>query len=221
MALTCAGLGSAVGTAFDAAVSGRAVLWEAPKPRNGPNTPTSFEVVGFGLSTWYVVDRAGRETAGKMVSLTDSSVILDIGTGHRTFTPEQLTRIERRGDSLRDGVITGTLAGAALGVSVALAGLATVGGSSSGSERAAVFLGGGALFAGLGAAVGTALDALRTGRTLLWEAPRAAGRTATFGIAAQPSGVVATATIRGVGARIPRPRCATIDLLAIVATAGA
>ena len=26
---------------------------------------------------------------------------------------------------------------------------------------------------------------------------------------------------RGVGARIPRPRCATIDLLAIVATAGA
>ena len=25
----------------------------------------------------------------------------------------------------------------------------------------------------------------------------------------------------GVGARIPRPRCATIDLLAIVATAGA
>ena len=27
--------------------------------------------------------------------------------------------------------------------------------------------------------------------------------------------------LRGVGARIPRPRCATIDLLAIVATAGA
>ena len=103
--LTYAGLGSAVGTAFDAAVSGRAVLWEAPKSRNGPNTAASLEVVGFGLSTWYVVDHAGRETAGKMVSLTDSSVILDIGTGHQTFTPEQLTRIERRGDSLRDGAM--------------------------------------------------------------------------------------------------------------------
>ena len=126
-----------------------------------------------------------------MVSLIDSSVILDIGTGHRTFTPEQVTRIERRGDSLRDGAIKGTLLGA---MTVAVVG--TIGGPSSGSERAAVFLGGGALFAGLGAAVGTALDALRTGRTLLWEAPGAASRTATFGIAAQPSGVVATATIR-------------------------
>ena len=196
MFLTCAALGSAVGTAFDAAVAGRAVLWEAPKSRDGPNTAASLEVVGFGLSTWYVVDHAGRETAGKMVSLTDSSVILAIGTGHQTFTPEQVTRIERRGDSLRDGAIKGTITGAALGVSVMLAALATVGGSTSGPERTAAFLGAGALFAGLGAAVGTALDALRTGRTLLWEAPGAASGTATFGIAAQPSGVMAIATIR-------------------------
>ena len=35
------------------------------------------------------------------------------------------------------------------------------------------------------------------------------------------SEAIAAWTARGVGARIPRPRCATIDLLAIVATAGA
>ena len=34
-------------------------------------------------------------------------------------------------------------------------------------------------------------------------------------------GILKVALTRGVGARIPRPRCATIDLLAIVATAGA
>ncbi len=127
----------------------------------------TFEQVQLnGLPTMYVLDRAGREIEGTLVRLTDSAIVVRTKTGPRTFTPAEVSLIERKGDSLKNGAIIGAIFGAVSG--------ATIGGDCSncpGTHVAMALVG-----AGIWAAIGAGIDALIPGRTWVWPV-RAGGRT--------------------------------------------
>lgn len=85
---------------------------------------TSFANIRLeGLPAIYVQDQAGRETEGKLVSFTDSALVLSVNRTTQTFAPAQVRRVQRRGDSLKNG----TIIGLAFGVVRQLAGDRTPG----------------------------------------------------------------------------------------------
>jgi hypothetical protein len=104
--------------------------------------------------TLFVVDPSGRETQGRLVTLSPSSLTLDVKGRARTFTPADVALIERRGDSLRNGVIAG----------LAIGGICVF--------TCAIELRGGALAQAIAvnALIPVAIDALHRGRTRVWPA---------------------------------------------------
>lgn len=121
-----------------------------------------------GMPTVYVEDRSGREVEGRLVSLTESALTINIAGVTRTFTPAEVTKVDRRGDSLKNGA----LIGAAIGVFTGFFGDCPRAGTTNASEdcpgaRVGYVLGGAAIWAGIGAGI----DALIPGRTRLWPAP--------------------------------------------------
>lgn len=122
-----------------------------------------------GLSTVYVLDDTGVETSGKLIRLNADSLVLLVGDVERHFDAARVRRIEKRGDSLRNGMLTG----AVLGVLMGLIGAritdcpgADPGGSCPGF-RVATLLGSIGGYTSFGAGI----DALIVVRTRLYEAP--------------------------------------------------
>jgi hypothetical protein len=129
-----------------------------------------------GLDTVYVTERDGSQTEGKLVGFNADSVVLMVDGSERRIEAARVSRIDRRGDSLRNGALIG------LGVGV-LMGLFTSGFSDCPGDnrsgncpgtRAAIF----AVSSGFYSAVGAGIDALVKGRTRLYDAarPSAAGQ---------------------------------------------
>lgn len=87
----------------------------------------------------------------------------------QTFQPSQVRRIQRKGDSLKNGALIGLAAGVVMGVLAG--GISDCPGESSScpGSRVAIPL----IAAGFYTAVGTGIDAAIQGRTLLWEPARA------------------------------------------------
>jgi hypothetical protein len=119
-----------------------------------------------GMPTVYVEDRNGREVEGKLVSLTESALTINIDGVTRTFTPAEVTKVDRRGDSLKNGAIIGAAFGL-IGVFFNDCPGAR-GGNDNGCPGARVgyALGGAAIWG----AIGAGIDALIPGRTRLWPA---------------------------------------------------
>ena len=125
---------------------------------------TFANVQPSGLPTVYVVDRAGTETKGRLISITDSLVSVDVNGATKTFTPDDVSLIERKGDSLKNGAIIGAVTGAGLGLLTMGLADCPSGHSDCPGTRAAGFL----FSVGLYAAVGTGIDAAISGRTRIW-----------------------------------------------------
>ena len=127
-------------------------------------------------STVYVLDDTGAETSGTLLRLNPDWLVLRVGDTERRFDAARVRRIEKRGDSLRNGAVIGAIVGAAVGVLAA--GISDCPGDDPGGScpgfRAAGFL----LSTGAYAAIGTGIDALVVGRTTLYEAPAASPRPA-------------------------------------------
>jgi hypothetical protein len=128
------------------------------------------------LSTVYVLDDTGVEASGRLLRLDPDSLVLLVGDTERRFDAARVRRIEKRGDSLRNGARIGAIVGAAMGLIAA--GISDCpgndpGGSCPGTRAAGVLLSTGAY-----AAIGTGIDALVVGRTTLYEAPAASPRSA-------------------------------------------
>lgn len=123
-----------------------------------------------GLSTVYVRDDSGAETSGKLLHLNPDSIVILVGGAERRFEAARVTRIQRRGDSLRNGAIIGAIVGVGLGFITA--GFADCPGDRAGGgcpgSRASLFL----VSTGVYAAIGTGIDALIPGRTTLYEASK-------------------------------------------------
>jgi hypothetical protein len=132
-----------------------------------------------GLSTVYVLDDAGVETSGRLLRLNPDSLVLLVGGAERRFEAARVTRIQKRGDSLRNGAVIGAIVGVALGL--VSAGLSDCPGDNPGGacpgSRAALFL----VSTGVYAAIGTGIDALVPGRTTLYEAPKKSASTGREG----------------------------------------
>lgn len=141
---------------------------------------TFANVQPSGLPTVYVIDRAGTETRGRLVSITESLVSIDVNGATKTFTPDQVSLIERKGDSLKNGAIIGAVIG--LGGGLLSAGLADCPGSSSSCPGAKIV--GVALSSAIYAAIGIGIDAAVSGRTRIW--PRTSQQSGGLLIAASP-----------------------------------
>jgi hypothetical protein len=128
-----------------------------------------------GLSTVYVLDDMGTEVSGRFLSLNPDSVVLLVDGVERRFESDHVRRIQKRGDSLRNGALIGAIAGAAMGL---LAGGISdcpgndPGGSCPGTRAAIAFVST-AVYAG----IGSGIDALIPGRTTLYSAPPRAPST--------------------------------------------
>jgi hypothetical protein len=127
----------------------------------------SFDEIRLSnLPTVYAVDESDRETKGRLVRLTPSSITLLVDGSERTFEAAKLKRLEKKGDSLRNGALTGAVIGTLL----------TIAAVSESCPRNVSCGGAKALYAvasiGGWTALGTAIDAALPGRTLLWTAPR-------------------------------------------------
>ena len=129
-----------------------------------------------GLSTVYVLDDTGVETSGRFLRLDPDSIVLLVGGVEHRLEAARVRRIEKRGDSLRNGAVIGAIVGAVMGVLVA--GLADCPGTDQDGGCAGARTAGVLLSTGAYAAIGTGIDAWVVGRTTLYEAPKAARRSA-------------------------------------------
>jgi hypothetical protein len=119
-----------------------------------------------GLSTVYVLDDRGIETSGRLLRLNADSLDLFIDGAEQRFEAARVKRIQKRGDSLRNGALIGTLVGLAMGL--VAGGISDCPGEDPGGRcpgaRVALVL----VSTGMYAAIGTGIDALIVGRTTLY-----------------------------------------------------
>lgn len=119
-----------------------------------------------GLPVVFVTDRAGHEMQGKLVQFTETSLTLAVDGSQRTFGVDDVSLVERRGDSLKNGALTGL--GVGLGLGALSIGLSDCPGGDHSCPAARV--GWLALNTAIYTAIGTAIDAAVTGRTRIWPA---------------------------------------------------
>jgi hypothetical protein len=134
-----------------------------------------------GLPTVYVTDRSGQETRGKLLTITETSITIDVAGTPKTFASEDVSLIERRGDSLKNGAIAGMVVGAVGGIfSMGLA-------DCPGADRScpAARVGGFLLSTAFYTAVGVGIDAMIPGRTRIW--PRKGQNAGGLVLSASPA----------------------------------
>lgn len=122
--------------------------------------------------TVFVVDDTGTETRGKVASIGPSALRLVVDGYERDWGAAAVERLERRGDSLKNGAISGLATGGIFGFLAIVAVSAGGGGQGflvpTNGELAGLF----GVYMGLGAGIGAGIDALVPGRTLLYVRPR-------------------------------------------------
>jgi hypothetical protein len=142
------------------------------------------------LPTGFVLDDQGVETTGKLLKLDRDGVVLVIDGAERRFDLARVKRVSRRGDSLKNGVIAGTIVGAALS-GLAVGNIECRDGARyttcSAGRRVGFFVAG----VGIYTLIGTGIDAAIQGRTVLYRAP-AVGVSA----AARPGGGAVSLSVR-------------------------
>lgn len=119
-----------------------------------------------------VVDVSGRETEGRIGTLSRDAMTLVTEAGPRVLGEADVAKIrQRRGDSLRNGAIIGAVAATAYFLTAA----ALLSDSDGGEVIVGTAVAGGVLFAGMGAAAGAGIDALIARRQVIYQKP--AGRS--------------------------------------------
>ncbi len=119
-----------------------------------------------------IVDGAGATTWGRLVRVTPADVEIVDASGHaRAFAAAEVRRIERRGDSVRNGLLLGAFIGAALGG--AIGGSADLMGDIGGLGA---FMRGAAVLGAVGGSIGLALDAVHVGRSTIYDAAPSSAR---------------------------------------------
>jgi len=126
--------------------------------------------------TVVVIEESGAETRGQLRRFTPDALTLTQEGRELVFQRQQVVAVYERGDSLMNGLLIGLAAGAVLGA-VASAVDCTKGGffvperDCTGSERAGSAAVGAALGGAVGAGVGVGIDALISGKRLVYQRP--------------------------------------------------
>jgi hypothetical protein len=115
-----------------------------------------------------VLDATGAETRGRLLSIDSSSLVLLVDGVERRFDARDVRRIDRRGDSLRNGAVIGATLGIVVGALGAGMSDCPQGRIDAGCPglRVAMFLTNVALWT----SGGTALDAAIQGTTTIYPA---------------------------------------------------
>jgi hypothetical protein len=119
------------------------------------------------LDTVYVTDDAGRTTEGKLLKLDTDSLVMLVNGAEQRFGATQILRIEKRGDSLKNGALIGATIGVIMGS--LMAGISDCPDSECGAGYHVTLF---AVGTGIYTAIGTAIDAMIVGRTRVFEADR-------------------------------------------------
>jgi hypothetical protein len=124
-------------------------------------------------TTVFVTDDTGTETRGRVVDVGPSSLRVAINGTERDWPAPTVQRLERRGDSVRNGAIAGSVTAGIFG----LLGFVAAAGAGGGGEAFPIvpteqqMITGLALLIGAGAGIGAGIDALIPGRTLVYLKP--------------------------------------------------
>lgn len=138
--------------------------------------PEDFSGLGRNGSSIIVVDDAGKETRGRLLRFDLESLTMTVEGRDLTFERQHVTRVYQRGDSLKNGMTIGLVTGAVVGIAAGVSGTDCGGFFAArpctGGDKARLGTVGGAVFGALGMGVGAGIDALITGRRLVYERPR-------------------------------------------------
>jgi hypothetical protein len=135
-----------------------------------------FTDVQYALRTGddvFVTDETGLETRGRVTEVHPFTLRLRVNGADRLWRWSDIDRLERRGDSLKNGIIAGLTTGGILGFFSIIAAFDAGGGGEafplllSDGQIAMIF----GVSMGIGAGIGAGLDALVPGRTLLYLRP--------------------------------------------------
>jgi hypothetical protein len=189
-AVVFSGIGAAVGTTIDALIPERHLIYGMPRKASGQLGDLTTLASG---RTMIVADTTGRETEGQLLSLSSDGLTMTVDGQDRRFTRQQVAALYERGDSIKNGLIIGLVAGGVAGFATGaskddcdhtpLVGPAyfTPLDCSAGEKWAEGSKVGGLL--GLaGAGIGVVFDKLIVGRRLLYQAQHAPPR-ATISVA--------------------------------------
>ena len=160
-----------------------AVLVSCGAARPASAQATFGQVRAEGSPTVFVTDRSGRESQGQLVTFSESEITIKTGALTKTFAAAEVSLVERKGDSLKNGAIIGAVIGglaSALSAGEVCAGPADNDGHSC-AGRATVYMVFGTAFY---AAVGAGIDALIPGRTRIW--PGTPVKTAGMALSLSP-----------------------------------
>ena len=130
------------------------------------------------LDTIYVTDDAGRQTEGKLLRLEPDSVVMLIEGAEQRFDAARVRRIDRRGDSLKNGAWIGAALGVLFGSITA--GISDCPGDDPGGECTGFRIGTFAGALGIYTAIGVGVDALIPGRTRVFDAGRSTAAVRRF-----------------------------------------
>lgn len=140
-----------------------------------------------GLPTVFLTDLQGAEHRGQLIRVAADEVVLLGLNGERTFKRQDITLIEKRGDSLKNGALIGAAVGVLGGIGLLSIDCGPSGGSCAG-EKMAFFTVAIATYT----AIGVGIDALISGRTVLY---RAYGKP-TVALAVQPGKIAVGFNVR-------------------------
>ena len=137
-----------------------------------PPAPAGLKPEAFPAA--FVLDDRGVEVRGRLFRIDDRSVVLLVDGRRREFDLAHVTKVTRRGDSLKNGAIAGAVVGVAMGL---LAGgisdcrTDSGYGSCGAGQRIGFAVGSTAIYT----AIGVGIDALIQGRTVIYQAPPRSG----------------------------------------------
>lgn len=144
------------------------VLVTTPLPASAQTDFASISKRVAPGDTVYVTDGEGRETRGILMKVTPSALRVHVRGSEGEWPSEAVYRLERRGDSVKNGMRRGAIAGAIIGATLGAVAGATWANSGSGSTALGGALGLGLVGTGFGVGIGAGMDALIPGRTLVY-----------------------------------------------------
>ncbi|MEX2273071.1 MAG: hypothetical protein WD690_16485 [Vicinamibacterales bacterium] len=153
------------------------MLAVAPPTGQAAAPPVQTVAEPSARPTVFLRDDRGVEIRGKLLRLDMREAVLLVGDQERRFDLAKVRRIEKRGDSLKNGALIGAAFGllgglliGALGTCEPPPGVVT---NCEDASPIAIGVVGGLLYG----AVGAGIDALIRGRTVLYQAPTITHRT--------------------------------------------
>jgi hypothetical protein len=155
-----------------------AVVLLIAAPAAAQQTTSTAGLRTEGLATVFVQDDNGGETKGKLLRLDQQSVMLLVDGQEQTFELSGVRRIQKRGDSLKNGAIAGAVFGAVMGIMIGgFSDCPSVAYQCTAGARTVIALTSTAIYSAIGAGV----DAAIPGRTTLYQRPLTTGLASASG----------------------------------------